>query len=112
MYAEVTDITDSAVRVDADLLARAENLVNIEIEKLGFDASLISETNSFLKELTVLMACKIACLEQANSDQSPLITKYERYKMELEAMLLKMSNQALGITDPSAPVGGVFISLI
>lgn len=110
-YAQLNDITDSAIRIDADLLARAEQAVNVQIAGLGFDVSLISGTTDFLKELTVLTVCKIACLEQANGEESPLIPKFERYKTEIDALLLSISNKALGITDPTAP-NKVYVALL
>ena len=112
MYADLTDITDRAVRVDADLLSRAESAVNLKIAALGFDVSLITAATPFLTELTVLMSCKIACLEQANTEESPLIQKYERYKTEIDALLKNISNAALGITDPLVSAGGISCALL
>jgi hypothetical protein len=108
-YAELTDITDSAIRVNQDLLDRAEGMANSYIAAKGYDITLVTDSTPFLKELTLLVTGKIACFEQANSTESPLNEKYKVYVEEIDRLLLGISNQALGI-DSTAP-GGVFVAL-
>lgn len=111
LYAQLSDISDTAIRVNQDLLDRAEAKVNTVIAGKGYDVALINEGTPFLKELTVLMAGKIAALEQANATDSPLLQRYKDYCEEIDYLLLSISNKALGITDPNAPVGEVYVGL-
>lgn len=109
-YAELTDAIDPALAFEERHLTKADVFVDAALQARGIAPGDITLPNALLTELCLLYAGRIAAIEGAIGDNSPLIAKAREYEKSAALLSATLSREALGLTVASgAGFGSVIL---
>lgn len=111
-YAALTDISDPALTVTESHLVQADAEVDGDLAARGYTPTEITGLvlpDVALTLLAVAHACRIAALEGAIGENSPLMDKAKQYASLAKERAGRLTRSALGLTEPSGGYGSVEI---
>ncbi|ASF47000.1 hypothetical protein [Methylovulum psychrotolerans] len=103
-YAQLTDLPDdAALTVDEAHLSRADIYIDGELVKRSISPADITLPQPLLTELAVLMASRMAAIEQSvgSDTTSPLIAKAREYQRTIDGLLSSLTREAVGLAYPT-----------
>ena len=111
-YADVADCTDPAITVTDQHLLQADSDVDGDLRKLGLttaDIAALTLPNAQLTALAVAYASRVAALDGAIGEQSPLLDKARQYATLARERAARLTREALGLDAPTGGYGTVEI---
>jgi hypothetical protein len=96
-YAALTDASDPALTLTATHLLKADVVVDAALRERGINPSDVTLPKALLTELAINYACRIAAIEGAIGENSPLIAKAREYERSAELLAKSISREALGL---------------
>lgn len=109
-YATTSDAVDPALVIEERHLLKADVVVDALLHERGIDPADVTLPQALLTELAVNHACRIAAIEGAIGEDSPLIDKAKQYEKSAKLLAQTISREALGLTvEPGAGFGNVVL---
>jgi len=103
-YSTLGDCVDPSVTVSALNLGEADVYVDLALGNIGItpaQAATITLPNAALTAIASAWAKRLACIEGAIGENSPLIDKAKQYEASAKAMVIQLNRTALGLTEPT-----------
>lgn len=102
-YADlVTDVSlDAAITVTEEHLTQADVFIDLSLAERGFTQDEIDGLTLPITALTtiaVAWAKRLACIDGAIGEQSPLLDKAKQFEKTAQVLVSKLTREALGIT--------------
>lgn len=102
-YAELTDAIDPALsNLEERHLLKADVYVDAKLAEIGINPADLILPKPVLTELAAAWALRMAAIEGAMGDGSPLNDKAKQYERNAELLTKTLSREALGLS----PVAG------
>ena len=101
-YADLTsDVSDDpAISVTEDHLAQADVFIDLSLAERGFTQAEIDGLTLPITALTtiaVAWAKRLACIDGAIGEQSPLLDKAKQFEKTAQILVSKLTRESLGI---------------
>jgi len=96
-YALLADALDPALTVEERHLDKADVFVDALLHERGIDPEAVTLPLALLTELAVAHALRLAAIEGAIGDNSPLIAKAREYEKTAALLAKSLSREALGL---------------
>lgn len=99
-------LADPSVTVSDTHLLAADGFVDLVLRERGIDPNDVTLPNAILSEIAANWAKRVACVEGAITDSSPLIDKAKQFENSARTLVKMLSRQALGIAEPTGSAFG------
>ncbi|MDO8940902.1 MAG: hypothetical protein Q7U98_17240 [Methylicorpusculum sp.] len=105
-------ITDAALLADPSFtvseahLAAADIFVDLSLHERGFNPEDVTLPNAVLSEIAANWAKRLSATEGAITENSPLLAKAREFEKNAQALIKKLTREALGITVPAGTAFG------
>lgn len=111
-YLDLMQISDPALCVSEQNILDADVYVDMQLAKNGIAQSEIALPNEQLSSIASSWAKRLAAIENAIGENSPLIDKARLYEKNAELLAAMITRQALGIPEPvgAAAYGSVTLA--
>jgi hypothetical protein len=106
-YSELTDYTDSMIEIIESYLIDADTFIDLKLFERGINSDDLTLPINVLTQIAVNYAKRLACIEQARDENSPLIPKAREYEKTMNMLLSTLTAESLGIETPAGS-GGYF----
>lgn len=102
LYSQLLDYNDPALVVDERHTTKADVYVDMQLQRNGINPSDLSALLpiALLTEIAVAWGCRIAAIEQAIGESSPLLAKAREYEKMAAALSNVITRTALGLSEP------------
>jgi hypothetical protein len=97
-YLTLGDAVDPALTFDERILSKADVAVDAALRERGINPADVTLPQAVLTELAVNYACRIAAIEGAIGENSPLIAKAREYEKSAALLAQSISRESLGLT--------------
>lgn len=101
-YAQTTDCVDPSVTVSQVNVEEADVYVDGVLWEHGINPADVTLPNARLKTLAVTWAIRLAAIQGAIGENSPLIDKAKEYQKTADLLSKQMTRESLGL----APIAG------
>lgn len=109
-YVNATDLSDPTVAITEKHVASADVYVDARLRERGIDPADLTLPIDLLTEIAGNWAKRVAAIEGAIGENSPLIAKAKEFEKDATTLLAGISREALGLTVPAgAGYGNVVI---
>ncbi|WP_020160521.1 hypothetical protein [Methylobacter marinus] len=105
-YVNAADIDDPSFVITEEHCKGADVFVNLSLRERGFNPADITLPNAVLTEIATYWAKRLAAIEGAIGDDSPLIAKAREFEKDAKTLVGKLTREALGITVPTGTAFG------
>lgn len=99
-------LADPSVTVTETHLEAADRFVDLVLRERGIDPDAVTLPNATLAEISSNWAKRVACVEGAIGENSPLIDKGKQLETTARTLVKMLSRQALGIAEPTGSAFG------
>jgi hypothetical protein len=100
-YVTYTSLSDPALTITEAHCASADVFVDAELRKRGIDPDDLTLPLSLLTEIAGNWAKRVAAIEGAIGDDSPLIAKAKEFEKNANLLASGISREALGLVVPT-----------
>jgi len=100
-YSELTDYTDPALSMNESFLDAADVFIDAQLFERGINPADVVLPQMLLTQISINWAKRLACIEQARDENSPLIPKAREYEKTVNALLVSLNRTALGVPFPT-----------
>jgi len=106
LITDAAALADPSITIDEQHLASADVFVNLALQERGINPADVTVPNAVLKTIAELWAKRVACVEGAIGDNSPLIDKAKQYESQAKVLVSMLNRAALGIAEPTGAAFG------
>lgn len=107
-YATLLDCADPAVTVTDQNLNDADVYVDLQLNARGFAVASIVLPNTTLTTIAVTWAKRLAAIEGAIGEKSPLIEKAVQLEKTAKTLVALLTRESLGLTNDTGAAFGQF----
>jgi hypothetical protein len=102
IYSELTDYNDPALVIEERHTTKADVYVEMQLAVKAIAPADLSALLpiALLTEIAVAWGCRLAAVEQAIGENSPLLSKAREYEKIAIALSNSITRPALGLTEP------------
>lgn len=100
-----TDYTDVMIEMIESYLVDADTFIDMKLFDRGIVPDDLDLPIRLLTQIAVNYAKRLACIEQARDENSPLIPKAREYEKTIKMLLDSLTAEALGIVTPAGSSG-------
>lgn len=104
-YAQIADCHDPAVTVEDADLQQADVYVDGVLWERGINPADVLLPNDRLRTLAVTWAIRLAAIQGATGDNSPLFDKAKEYQKTADLLAGQITRESLGLAAPAGSGG-------